>query len=129
MLLPADVAYLQRQNYQWSALPEGGYVCLVVPGFRIPPGYQQSSSDLLVRLPPGFPDAQPDMWWFDPPLRIAASGAMPPNTDVTESYVSRTWQRWSRHFPAGAWRPGRSGVESYLTLIRKDLEKWVRPGP
>ena len=114
-----------RHQYEATLTPEGGYLCLVVPGFRLPPGYQVAASDLLIRLPPGFPDAQPDMWWFDPALRLAATGALPQATELTESYLGRNWQRWSRHFTSGQWRPGRSGVESFITLIRRDLEKWV----
>ena len=33
------------------------------------------------------------------------------------------WQRWSRHFSHGQWRPGIDGLESYLALIRRDLER------
>lgn len=128
MLLPDDRAYLDRQGYKWIEQPEGGLLCVVVTGFRLPKGYQVDRSDLLVRLPPGFPDAPPDMWWFDPPLRLATTGAMPQATESTEPHLGRVWQRWSRHFPAGSWRPGRSGLESYLTLVRKDLEKWVPAG-
>ena len=104
---------------------EGGLVSVVIKGFHLPVGYQVDRSDLLVRLPPGFPDAAPDMWWFDPPLRISATGASPPNTDAMETYQDRIWQRWSRHFGGGSWRAGRSGLESYLSLVGKDLRKWV----
>jgi hypothetical protein len=125
VLPPEDLAYLERQGYQWTAQPEANLLCIVIKDLPLPAGYQVPRSDLLVRLPFGFPDATPDMWWFDPPLRLAASGSMPPGTEAMETHVGRTWQRWSRHFSSGAWRPGRSGLESYLTLMRKDLEKWV----
>lgn len=128
MLPGEDTAYLRRLGCEWVEQPERGFTCVVIKGFRIPPGYHVDRSDLLVRLPPGFPDAAPDMWWFDPPLRISGGGA-PPATDQTESYLGRTWQRWSRHFPSGTWRPGRSGLESYVSLIRKELLKWSSTSP
>ncbi len=125
MLLPDDVAFLRRQAYCWEEKSESGFTCVVIRNFPLPPGYQVAVGDLLVRLPVGFPDAAPDMWWFDPPLRLASTGVPAPNADQPETHLGRTWQRWSRHFPGGAWRPGRSGLESYLSLIRKDLERWV----
>jgi hypothetical protein len=125
LLLLDDAAYLRRQEYEWVELPEGGLLSVVIRKFRLPVGYQVDSADLLVRLPPGFPDAPPDMWWFDPPLKLRSTGTMPLATEAVEAYVGRTWQRWSRHLPPGYWRPGRSGLESYLTLVRKDLEKWT----
>ncbi len=125
MLLPEDAAYLARHDYEATVVPDGGYICVVVKEFRLPAGYHVATSDLLIRLPPGFPDAQPDMWWFDPPARIAATGAFPQATESTETYLGRSWQRWSRHFPAGQGRPGRRGLESYMTLIQRDLKKWV----
>jgi hypothetical protein len=126
LVLPDDVDYLRRQGVRWAATQEGGHVCLVIAGFRLPAGYSSAETDLLIRLPAGFPDAAPDMWWCDPWVRLVATGQPPPNADQTESYLGRPWQRWSRHFPdPSAWKAGRSGVESYMTIIRKDFEKWV----
>lgn len=124
MLLPEDEAYLQRQQYSYSVAAESGYTCVVIRGYPLPAGYQVAHTDLLLRLPGGFPDAAPDMWWCNPEARLA-SGQYPPNTNVIEAYLGQTWQRWSRHYPPGQWRPGRSGLESFLATIRKDFEKWV----
>ncbi len=126
LLLPEDLEFLRRQGYRWSATQEGSYVCLVIFGYRLPDGYATAETDLLMRLPAGFPDAAPDMWWCDPWVRLTFTGQPPPNADQTEAYVGRPWQRWSRHFPdASSWKAGRSGVESYMSLIRKDFEKWA----
>ena len=70
------------------------------------------ASDLLVRLKPGYPDVQPDMWWFSPPVHLA-DGRELPNTNVLETYLGRTWQRWSRHFNSGQWQ---SGIEQLVRL-------------
>jgi hypothetical protein len=84
------------------------------------------SADLLIQLASGYPDIAPDMWWFDPAVRLADGRAIPA-TDVVESHLGRQWQRWSRHFQAGQWQPGRDGLESYLALIRRDLAQWAQP--
>jgi hypothetical protein len=96
--------------------------CVLLPAFQLPPGFNRSQSDLLLRFNAGYPDVAPDMWWFDPPL-ARADGKIIPATDVRESYLGRSWQRWSRHFQPGQWRSGVDGLESFLALVRKELER------
>jgi hypothetical protein len=100
--------------------------CVVLPEFCLPPGFDRPRSDLLLRFNPGYPDVPPDMWWFDPPVR-RNDGQPIPATEVIERYLGRNWQRWSRHFAAGQWRSGIDGLESFLALVRKELERSV-PG-
>jgi hypothetical protein len=64
------------------------------------------------------------MWWFDPPVRLADGTALPA-TEVMQPMLNRNWQRWSRHFANGQWQSGVDGLESYLALIRRDLERSV----
>lgn len=126
MLLPADRAFLEGKGYEFEITPESGLVCVVIRRFRLPTGYTPDVTDLLLRLPPGFPDAQPDMYWCDPAVRIAATGEYPLAADQFEQHLGRNWQRFSRHLPAGVWQPGRDTLESYLTLIRADLGRQAR---
>jgi hypothetical protein len=97
-------------------------ICVVIRGHVLPAGYDRPRSDLLLRLNPGYPDVPPDMWWFDPPVRLA-DGRNVQATESMESYLGRIWQRWSRHLSAGQWRSGIDCLESFLALIRKELER------
>jgi hypothetical protein len=101
--------------------------CVVVRDFCLPPGLNRAQADLLLRFSAGYPDIAPDMWWFSPPLQRAA-GEPIPATEVIENHLGRSWQRWSRHLPAGQWRSGTDGLESFLALIRGELERSAR-GP
>ncbi len=98
--------------------------CIVFKDFQLPSGFNCEKSDLLIRLHPGYPDIPPDMWWFDPPAR-RADGRPIPATDVIEQHLGRGWQRWSRHFNSGQWRPGIDSLESFLALINRELKKSV----
>jgi hypothetical protein len=123
MALPSsDVACLDERGVEYSVATEANMTCVVIRGYPLPSGYDHATSDLLVRLTPGFPDVQPDMWWFDPPIRLR-NGGIVQATEVSEHHVGRTWQRWSRHFVPGQWRSGTDSLESYLALIRKELER------
>lgn len=124
MLPPNDVKYLTERAIAHSVLPEANMICVIFPNFSVPPGFDRPLSDLLLRFSPGYPDVPPDMWWFDPPLR-RADGQPIPATEVIERYLGRSWQRWSRHFAAGQWQSGIDGLESFLALVRRELERSV----
>jgi Prokaryotic E2 family E len=119
-LLAEDQQFLDRKGFRYTLAMEGNFLALTIHTFPIPPGYCVAASDLLILLPGGFPEAVPDMWWFDPPVMFP-NGSNPPQADVRQTMIGRQWQRFSRHFGNDDWRPGRSGVESYATLITKNL--------
>lgn len=122
-MLPADdVDFLTERFSSHGVVVEEGMTCVLVPALVLPIGLSHVASDLLLRLSPGFPDVPPDMFWFDPPLR-RADGAIIDRADVTETYLGRQWQRWSRHMPNGCWRSGSDGLRSYFTLIERELSR------
>ena len=120
-----DVAYLNERGLQYSVSTEANMTCVVLRAYQLPHGYDQPQADLLLRLSPGFPDVAPDMWWFAPPIRLLDGRAVQA-TQVTEYHLGRAWQRWSRHFQPGQWRSGTDTLESFLGLIRKELERCVK---
>ncbi len=67
----------------------------------------------------------PDMWWFSPAIRLA-DGRTVQATEVIERHLGKDWQRWSRHFNAGQWRSGIDSLESFLALIRRELERCTK---
>ncbi len=126
MLPPDDKKYLLERGIDHSVVAEANMTCVVFRGFNLPQGFNHPRADLLLRISPGYPDVPLDMWWFDPPVK-RVDGQTIPATEVMEHHLGRSWQRWSRHLPAGLWRSGIDGLESFLALVRKELEKSV-PG-
>lgn len=126
MLPPTDTNYLTERAVKHSITPEANMTCIVLPDFDLPPGFNRTSSDLLLRVSAGYPDVPPDMWWFDPPVR-RVDGQEIPATNVIEQHLGRSWQRWSRHFQPGQWRSGVDSLQSFLALIRKELQR-AAPG-
>ncbi len=121
-LPPIDLKYLQERGIAHSVAIEANMTCVVLPEYCLPPGMNRVSADLLLRLSPGYPDVPPDMWWFTPAVTLA-NGTQIEATQVVEHHLGRQWQRWSRHFNAGQWRPGIDCLETFLALIRKELER------
>lgn len=127
MSLPTpDAQYLEDREIDYAVSIEANMTCVVLRAWRLPPGYDRDCADLLIRLSTGYPDVAPDMWWFDPPVKLA-DGRSAPATESVEQHLGRNWQRWSRHFQNGQWKSGIDGLESYLALICKDLNRWIAP--
>jgi hypothetical protein len=94
----------------------GGWVFLVISDFELPAGFIPNRVNLLIKLPPGFPDAAPDMFWVNPAVRTA-TGNMPRST-TTERLLGTNWQRFSWHLAAGAWKPGLCDLRDFLRCIQ-----------
>jgi hypothetical protein len=124
-LSQTDLACLSERRTTYQVTTEANMTCVVLPGYRLPPGYDQVQSDLLLRLSPGYPDVPPDMWWFSPAVKLATGRAIAA-TESTEHHLGRAWQRWSRHFAQGQWKSGVDCLETFLALIRRELERCAR---
>lgn len=116
-----DLDALQRLGLAHDIVAEGGMTCVKIPDYRLPDGFTETQSTLLLRLNPGFPDVPPDMWWFDPPVH-RQDGAVIECTEHYEHHLSRRWQRWSRHLDASQWQSGIDALESFLAIIRRELK-------
>lgn len=98
-----------------------GWTWLTFADFRLNDAFNPDRATLLIKLPPGFPDAAPDMFWLHPPVSIAAGG-VPQGASMAEM-LGKTWQQFSWHLAAGAWVPGVSTLRDYLRCVRARLEK------
>ena len=122
MLLEQDADLLDEKGYLYEVKQEGGFVNLVIKNYPLPAAYRPAAVDLLIRLPAGYPNANPDMFWTRPDVRLA-NGAVPVTANVQETHIGLSWQRWSRHI--NGWRAGIDGLRNFLASIRRELEKGI----
>lgn len=120
MLADPDQRYLTECWPGHTVSEEGGQIVVVLPDFRVPEGFEPRTVEMLLMLPFGFPETQPDMFWVSP--RVTLRGAAPQATEITQQILGRAWQRFSRHLAAGAWRSG-DNLKSWVTLISTMLER------
>jgi hypothetical protein len=99
----------------------GGWTFVIVNEYALPAAYTPRSARLLIKLPPQFPDARPDMFWLSPAVRTAAGG-LPAGTG-DEPLLGGTWQRYSWHLKEGAWQPGVSTLRDFMRCIRSRFER------
>lgn len=114
MLPEADINYLRERWPAHRVEAEGNQVLVVLPDYALPQGFSPQRVDLLVVLPFGFPETQPDMFWVDP--EVTVYGQPPATAELRQTFLGRTWQRFSRHLPAGTWRPG-DNLQSWIAQI------------
>lgn len=124
-VLPSgDRRYLEERGFAFREVEDHGRKAVVLEAFPLPSGtFQVEAADILIQLPPGYPDASPDMFWTAPPLVLAASGQEPRCTQVREAFAGAEWQRWSRH--ASEWRPGADGLRTMVKRVERALEAAV----
>jgi hypothetical protein len=123
LLAEEDLLCLKEKSYSFSVAQTDGLIYLIIQAYQIPASYNPTSVDLLLRLPPNFPMAKPDMFWTFPHVRLV-NGSFPQAAAVFDvQYQERQWQRWSRHFTN--WRPGVDNLKAFLATIRQELKKGI----
>jgi hypothetical protein len=115
-LPPRDVTYLEGRGLAYEVAEVGGQHCVVLRGIPLPPGkFDAAAVDVLIQIPPGYPDCAPDMFYCLPWLKLAASGCEPRATQARLEFRGQAWQRWSRH--NSQWRPGVDGLHTMVKRV------------
>ena len=126
MQLPEDDArYLTDKGLNWHLEPDGAGAFLVLHNYPLDATrYDREATDIMLRIPPGYPLAALDMFYADPWVRLN-SGAYPPQADVPCDACGRRWQRFSRHLTQ-PWRAGVDGLPGFLALVAGELQRVPR---
>lgn len=120
--LVEEVEELRREGYAIDLVEAEGWANLVTHGYRLPPGFNKASTELLLRFPMSYPNGRPDMFWTDADL-LLANGTVPRNGDAIETGLGKQWRRFSWH-PTN-WNPGRDNLRTYLEFVNNRLAKAV----
>ena len=116
-----DRRYLAERGLPYREVADSGNKGIILEGFSLPTGrFDAGRADILILLPPGYPDAPPDMFYLTPWVRLAANSNYPRAADVPHSFGGLTWQRWSRH--NNEWRPGVDGIWTMIKRVEHALE-------
>jgi hypothetical protein len=121
-LPPTDLEYLRAKCVTFEEHVDGGRKGIVLKNYPLPPGmFDSTAADILILLPPGYPDAPPDMFHLMPWVKLVGKNKFPNAADQPVDFAGKRWQRWSRH--NNDWRPGVDGIWTMLKRIQDALEK------
>lgn len=98
-----------------------GWTFAINRAYELPDAYAPRVVQLLIKLPPTFPDAAPDMFYVTPVVRTL-SGEVPVGATVT-TILGGEWQQFSWHLAPGAWKPGISDFREYMRCVRSRFER------
>jgi hypothetical protein len=120
-ILPeSELTYLVDKGFAFEEYSEAGQHALIIKDYILPlEKFDHNSANILILLPPGFPDTPPDMFYLYPWLKLK-TGSFPRAADIAHPFNGITWQRWSRH--SNEWRAGRDGLASYIKRIQNAIE-------
>jgi len=117
-----DQRYLDSHGFNVEVVADGSQTAVVLNKMHLPEGkFNHATADVLVILPPGYPDVAPDMFYFDPWLTLLSAGRYPTCADQSHTFVGRNWQRWSRHNTS--WRAGVDGLHTMIKRIEYALSE------
>lgn len=120
-LIPeSDRDFLNEKGYIFKIIPQGGQVHLILEQVPFSELYAPRVADILIMIPVGYPNAQLDMFWTFPEIRLV-DGNLPQATEHRQDFHGRTWQRWSRH--PSVWRAGVDNLRTFISMIKKEIEK------
>jgi len=120
VLPPADLDFLSEKGWRYEIAPHPGEVRIYIRNFPLPRAYSPRTTDLLIRLPFGYPQSNPDMFWTKPDVRLL-NGAFPTRADYHDPSADN-WQRWSRH---GGWRSATDNLRSKMASVKRELEAGI----
>ena len=117
-----DREYLDSKGILFEEAVEGGVKAIILKGRALPEGrYDQGQADILIELPPGYPDVAPDMFHLLPWVKLVPNNKYPNCADQPYNFNGQRWQRWSRH--NAEWRPGIDTIRTVIKRIENALEK------
>lgn len=120
--LVQEVDELREAGYSIDLVAESGFANAVIQAYEVPPGYNKSHTDLLLRLPMSYPNGKPDMFWTETDLTLKG-GEIPKRANTVQTHLERQWRRFSWH--PQRWNPGSDNLRTYLEFVNTRLAKAV----
>jgi hypothetical protein len=124
-LTEQEESFLTSINTTWNRITEGRGTWLIVSNYPVPSGYNRSSVNVALMIPPGYPVSQIDMAYFFPHLHRL--DGRPIGALAFRIINGIQYQRWSRHRSAeNPWRPGVDDVATHLQMVNYWLERELK---
>ena len=109
-----DQRYLADHGFDAELVSANNQIGLVLPNYGLSEAVTPATTDLLIILPPSYPDCGPDMFYLYPWVTLP-NGQWPDRANHPFSFGNRQWQRWSRH--SNVWRQGTDGIWTMLRRV------------
>lgn len=119
LLSADDQEYLDNTFPGWETI-EGRWVLL--HDFPIRSGFTVRNATAAIQIPPAYPMTQLDMVYFHPAV-LRSDGTTIGATNCTQMIDGKEFQRWSRHYRPGSWRPDEDNLATHVLAICDWLDR------
>lgn len=117
----ADRAYFAAKGIAFEEVDKEGKKAVIIRRWVLPAGrFDADVADVLIILPPGYPDVAPDMFYLFPWVRLMPAKTLPKAADQSLDFAGQRWQRWSRHNTE--WRSGIDGIWTMMKRIEHAIQ-------
>lgn len=112
-LLKHDEEYLNSRGFEYTTSEDNSGLFLVLKDYKLSPEYSEQKTDVLIKIPVGYPMVGIDMFFVKPHIKVAATNMNPPATDGIVAFIGTEWQQFSRHYP---WKPTYN-LETHIKMV------------
>lgn len=112
-LLKHDEEYLNSRNFEYMNTEDSNGLYLLIRDYELSPEYSESKTDVLIRIPVGYPMVGIDMFFVKPHIKVVSTNMKPPATEGTINFKDMEWQQFSRHYP---WKPTYT-LETHIKMV------------
>ena len=109
-----------RARYPQLEYDESGLGWFRIRNFRLPPGWNRETTDLLVMLPPEYPMVPPGRFFVKPGLRLASSNAAAGGYSESTRELDEEWAWFG--CSVDGWDPIYS-LETFMGVIERSLRE------
>ena len=118
-LLKHDEEYLISLGFEYIISEDNTGLFLVIKDYKLSPEYNQSKTNVLIKIPIGYPMVAIDMFFVNPHIRLASTNMNPPATDGVLNSLGTEWQQFSRHYP---WQPNYN-LKTHIKMVDNVLTR------
>jgi len=116
-----EVEILQKQYGELEHDPNVTWI--LFKEFKLPPGWYKECTELLIKVPSGYPSIPPDNFFVPAGFKLA-SGQSIDRCTPAPPFLDREWLQFSYHIE-GEWNPSENILEgdNLMSFMLKVLER------
>jgi len=111
---------LSASGFSVTRGSHGSQHAIYIADYRLPAGWSQPTTRLLLLLPRSFPFGKPDMFWVEAQVTLQG-GAIPHQAHVIQEIDGYRWRRFSWHL--ASWHPAKDNILTFLAFVDRRLHQ------
>lgn len=112
-LLKHDEEYLKSRDFEYTITEGTNELFLVLRDYKLSSEYSEPKTNVLIRIPVGYPMVGIDMFFVKPHIKVVSTNMNAPATEGIANFIGSDWQQFSRHYE---WKPTYN-LETHIKMV------------